>query len=370
MVEALGTITVNLSAVSNNWLMIRQALKPATQCAAVVKANAYGLGVAQVAQALYGAGCRDFYVAHLAEGVDLRRLMPLNAKIYVLQGCAPGAERSFIQHQLIPVLVSLPMFERWRGFAQTQTAAPCVLKINTGMNRLGLALEEFYGLLAEPQRLIDAHVRLLMSHLACADDPSHPLNQLQQQRFNEAFTAAGRVIPGLKGSLANSAGVFLGEQWQFDMVRPGIALYGGLPRLDDSIKPQPVVSVTAPVIQTRALDAGEAVGYGAEFRAAKAMRVAIVGCGYADGFLRALSGRYQGWYGDYLPLLGRVSMDSLVFDISSLNIHTEPREGDVIELIGPHVGLEEFAASAGTNSYEILTRLGSRLKTRYEEPGL
>lgn len=366
-----GTLTVNLSAISQNWLMICKALHSGAACAAVVKANAYGLGVARVAQALYAAGCRTFFVAQLAEGVELRRIIPQQVPIFVLQGALAGEEPQFTKHGLTPVIISLPMLERWQAFCNRQPAPPeCAIKLNTGMNRLGLGLDEYYAWLDSAERRGGVHPQLLLSHLACADEPDNPLNQVQLNRFDEALTALRKYYPQARGSLANSAGVFLGSAFHYDLVRPGIALYGGAPRLDRQVQPQAVVTVVARVIQTRRLDAGEAVGYGAEFRAPQTMQVAVVAGGYAEGLMRSLRGSYKAWFHEPLPLLGRVSMDSLVFDITHLPELRRPVEGDGIELLGPHVSLDDFARCAGTSSYEVLTRLGGRLHKRYAEPGL
>lgn len=368
--QEIGILTVNLSAISQNWLMMRRSLKPGTQCAAVVKANAYGLGVARVAQALYAAGCRAFFVARLAEGIELRRIIPNKIPVYVLQGTLAGEEPQFLQHQLTPVLISLPMVRRWQRFAQKNGHPACAIKVNTGMNRLGLAIEEFAELTAEPELDATLNLELVVSHLACADDPDHPLNALQLERFQTVVCAARGPFPKVRASLANSAGVFLGGDWQQDLVRPGIALYGGCPRLDRSVQPAPVVSVKVRVIQARDLVAGDTIGYGADFKASRNMRVCTATGGYAEGMLRSLSCGFHGWFHKPLPLLGRVSMDSMVFDTSHLNDAQQPKEGDEIEILGEHVSLDEFASSAGTSSYEVLTRLGGRLQLRYLEPGL
>ncbi len=366
MVSTLATLTVDLLAVGHNWRTLRGALASDTECGAVVKANAYGLGVAPITQALYTAGCRTFFVAHLQEGVALRRLLPAGCDIYVLQGARAGEETACVAHRLIPVLISIEMARRWQSFAAKQAFAPSALKVNTGMNRLGLQLEEFLSLAAEPDALLQMQVKLLVSHLACADEPAHIMNQTQLSQFQRACAAC----PEIPASLANSAGVLLGEPWHFALARPGIALYGGQPQLDGRADLKPVVRLNARVIQTRALHKGESVGYGAEFTASEDTQVAIVACGYAEGMLRSLAGRFQGWFSGPLPLLGRVSMDSLVFDLAHVAPPRWPKEGDEIELIGPNISLDTFARAAQTSSYEVLTRLGGRLDVRYSEAGL
>ena len=359
MCQYAGVLQINLAAIRSNWQFLRQSFTGAA-CGSVIKANAYGLGVAPVAQALYSEGCRDFFVATYKEGVQVKRLLPLDAQVYVLQGCRKGAERTMIESGLIPVLSSLQMIERWLVLPAALVKR-CVIKVNSGMNRLGLSPSEFQAVLTD-ERLPSAGVQMLLSHMACADQPLNPLNALQLQRFQHMLSACREVLPNIRASLANSATVFLPNQFHFDVARPGIALFGsGHPQLAS------VVSLHLPVLQVRNLSLGEAVGYGADFYASRDMRVAIVAGGYADGIFRSLSNVAQGWFGESLPMLGRVSMDSCVFDISSLAAEFQPQEGDLIEVLGEHRPLDKVAEEAGTISYELLTRLGQRFERRYCE---
>lgn len=359
MYQYAGVLQINLSAIRSNWRSMHDRFQ-GRHCGAVIKANAYGLGVAPVAQALFSEGCRHFFVATFDEGVQVKRLLPNSVRIYVLQGCKRGTEKYFVERGLTPVLFSLPMVERWLRLRSAGEKS-CAIKVNSGMNRLGLAPEELQQVLGD-KRLSEAGVCMLMSHMACADDPESPLNQEQLTRFTRMAEACTCVVPGVQHSLANSATVFLPPAFHFDVARPGIALYGsGHEALS------PVVSLYLPVLQVRDLKAGESVGYGATFRAPHNMRIAIVSGGYADGIFRSLSNIAHGWYHAKLPLLGRVSMDSCVFDVSALLPSQLPEEGDLIELLGEHRSLDEVATEAGTISYELLTGLGARLEKRYCE---
>lgn len=359
MYQYAGVLQINLSAIRSNWRLLNERFQ-GRFCGAVVKADAYGLGVAPVAQALYSEGCRQFFVATYDEGIQVRRLLPDPVRVYVLQGCKPGSEPHFIERGLIPVLCSLPMVERWLALPAAQIRR-CAIKVNSGMNRLGLAPEELLRVL-DDKRLPSAGVHMLISHMACADEPEHPLNDEQLQRFSQMVEACTQVIPGLQCSLANSATVFLPDSFHFDVARPGVGLYGsGHPSLS------PVVSLHLPVLQVRDMCAGEAVGYGATYYAERDMRIAIVSGGYADGIFRSLSNVAHGWFYAKLPLLGRVSMDSCVFDISALTPQQQPQEGDLIELLGEHLRIDDVSAQAGTVSYELLTHLGQRLEKHYCE---
>src|SRR5690606_17954899 len=241
------------------------------------------------------------------------------------------------------------------------------LKLNTGMNRLGIEISDFEALLEQPYILREAGMRWLMSHLACADTPRHTLNSIQLKRFTEMVARIRHEFPDVKASLANSPGIFLSGNTHFDLVRPGIALYGGSPLVDRSIVMKPVVSLHLPVLQVRTLQQGEAVGYGADYIASEPRIVAVVAGGYADGILRSWAASGRGWFNDYLPVLGRISMDSTIFDITHLSPEQRPAEGEEIEILGEHLTLDDMAQAAGTISYEIITRLGDRLEKRYIE---
>lgn len=351
-----AVLTTDLDAVVANWRRLAAQADRAA-CAAVVKADAYGLGAAAVAPALARAGCRVFFVAHVAEGIALRRGLGGAPEIYVLHGPPPGAEAAFAAHGLIPVLNSAAQAEAWAVFGRARGAPlPAALQFDTGMSRLGAAPEEVAGL----RDRADLDVRLVMSHLACADDPAHPANAAQLA----AFRTLRALWPAAPASLAASFGIFLGPDYHFDLVRPGAALYGVAPTTGPNPM-RPVVRLQAPVVQVRTIAPGAGVGYGHTWHAQAPMRVATLGIGYADGVPRSLSNHGAAWLGDVrLKLIGRVSMDSITVDASAL-----PPEllapGTLLDLIGPHCDVDALAAEAGTTGYELLTRLGDRFLRRY-----
>ncbi len=362
--EAL--LTVDLGAIRHNWQLLQDRVGPDCVSAAVVKASAYGLGVEHVAPALYQQGCRIFFVATVSEGVALRKALAADTTIYILDGLRPGAERYCIEHSLIPVLFTLPQLRRWRQ-ATAINSAPCALKFNSGMNRLGLNEGELAELCAEDELLASLHIQLFMSHLACADQPEHPLNRKQLERFTQALVTIRERIPNIKASLANSSGIFLGAEYHFDLVRPGAALYGVNPCLSEVSPVRSVVTVRLPVVQIKTVQAGESVGYGADYILPHHARLAVVLGGYADGLHRAIAGQGKGWVGDIdVPLVGRVSMDSMVFDVSAVAESVLPSEGEgYIELLGDHQDVDVLSAAAKTIGYEILTSLGDRYERTY-----
>ena len=353
----MALLSIDLDALAANYAALRLAATGA-EVAPVVKADGYGLGAGEVARRLHADGARRFFVARAAEGEALREALGAReAVIYVLDGCPPGDAARLDAAALIPVLNSLDQVEAWARGAP-RTGRPAGLHVDTGMNRLGLCMEEAQALAQSSDRLARLDVTLVMSHLACADDAASPMNAHQLGRFQ----ATRALFPQARASLANSAGVHLGPDYAFDMVRPGIGLYGAGPGgLGGS--PQAVATFEAPVLQLRTVRPGESVGYGAAFTALSTMRTATVGAGYADGVLRALGGGGYGvWHGHRLPLLGRVSMDLIVLDVTDA---PGVRLGDPVQLLGPHVLLDETAALAGTIPYEVLVRLGARTPRTY-----
>lgn len=361
MSRSYPILKIDLAALANNYrLLQRQA--PGARVGAVVKANAYGLGAETVASALYLEGCRDFFVSSTEEGVALRPLLP-QAQLFVLQGVEPGDEVHCQASALTPVLISAAMAKRYLSQMPNSAFA---LKVNTGMNRLGLEPAEFLSLLPS---LAPGACRLLMSHLACADEPGHPLNAQQLQQFEYLAEIARAAMPNVQLSLANSAGIFLGASYHFDVLRPGAALYGINPGNLASGVLAPVAQLLLQVIQTRTLAAGSQVGYGATYFAERDTPVVVVSGGYADGLMRALSQKGCAWFnGTRLPLIGRVSMDSLVFDVSALPAALRPIEGDRLEVFGPNISIDDQAQIAGTIGYEIFTRLGERCQRQYINP--
>lgn len=371
MAYPTGELSVDLRAIADNWRLINSKLREGAQCGAVVKANAYGLGVDRIAPKIYGAGCRHFFVANGKEAMQLRSLIGLDAHVYVLSGCIEGAEAAFVNRNLTPVIVSVPMLKRWASYVKDlpeKDLGTAVLKINTGMGRLGLELSDCQSLLNDNSSLLrDAKIRMLMSHLACADDHLHPLNQKQLQRFKDFCDKFGEKEMPVLSTLSNSAGVFLNEETHGDIVRPGVSLYGGNPGL--AVNPmQNVVGLTLPIIQIRDLPAGESVGYGATCSFDGPRKIAVVSGGYADGIMRSLSNKGWGVINSVkAPIVGRISMDSTMFDVTEAAKQGEINESHAIELLGANVTIDELADAAGTISYEILTSLGARYQRCYIE---
>jgi alanine racemase len=340
---AEARLIVDLDALAANYRRLA-VFAAGAETAPVVKADAYGLGAEAVARRLWAEGARSFFVARLGEGEALRAALGPErpATVHVLDGCPDGAGARLRAADLTPVLNTLAQAQAWTGSG----GGPAALHIDTGMNRLGVAPHEIADL---PPGL---ELSLVMSHLACAEDADHPLNASQRERF----VAAAEAFPGVPRSLANSAGVFLGPAFHFDMVRPGIRLYGGGPqgRLDPEVRT--VATLEAPVLQVRTVGAGETVGYGAAYTAPQAKQVAIVAAGYADGVLRAGAHGGYGWAnGAPCPLLGRISMDLIALDIG---LAPGVGPGTMVELVGPNVAVDAAAARAGTIAYELLVRIG------------
>ncbi|MBL6927959.1 MAG: alanine racemase [Rhodospirillales bacterium] len=354
-------LTIDLGAVCANWLSLRERLSGLAECAGVVKADGYGLGAEKVAAALSGAGCRIFFVAHLDEALGLRAVLP-DAEIHVLNGLMPGCAPEYIENRLVPVLNDLGSIDAWREFCVAQDQAlPADVHVDTGMSRLGLPPGEVAILADQPHRLEGFTLANLISHLACADEPDHPLNRQQLADYRTALA----TLPAARRSFANSSGIFLGAEYHFDLARPGVALYGGNPTPG---KPNPmtqVIRLQGKILQVRDVDTPLTVGYGATHKVTGPTRVATVAVGYADGFLRSLSSSGYGYIGGVrVPIIGRVSMDLITLDVSSVP-HSQSLPGGLIDLIGPDNPVDAVAESAGTIGYEILTSLGRRYHRVY-----
>ncbi|GAB4068731.1 alanine racemase [Ancylobacter sonchi] len=358
---ASGVLTIDLTALAANYRLLQARLAPA-RAAGVVKADAYGLGASRVAPALYAAGCRDFFVAHLGEALRLRPLLAGDARLYVLNGLQPGAEAACAEAGIVPVLNSLDQIDNWAALARARGATlPALLQFDSGMCRLGLEPQEAEALAADPARFAGIEILHVMSHLACADEPDNAQNAEQLA----AFERLAALFPAATPCFANSGGSFLGTAYAGALARPGIALYGGAPFGGLPNPMAPVVRLDVPVIQTRTVPAGSRIGYGGRFVAPTEMRLATIGAGYADGLPRHLSDRGAAFFGDVrLPIVGRVSMDSIILDIGALpagSLHL----GSLVEVVGPHQTLEDVAEAAGTIAYEVLTRLGARYHCIY-----
>jgi alanine racemase len=354
--RAGAILEIDLGGIVANWRQLARLAAPA-ECAAVVKANAYGLGAAPVARALAAAGCRRFFVATLDEGIALRQALGAAAQIAVCNGPFPATAPEFARHGLVPVLNDPGQIEEWE---RRCIGHPAILHIDTGLARLGLGAGEFAALADSPPRLA---WHAVMSHLACADTPDHPLNAVQRARF----AAAAARLPGVAASLAASSGIFLGPPFRFDLVRPGAALYGVNPQPGRPNPLRQVVRLRGKIAQIRQIDSGETVGYGAAHVMAAPGRVATVAVGYADGWLRSFGHRGCGHIGGTrVPLIGRVSMDLVTFDVSAVDPALACR-GATIDLLGPQHTVDDAAADAGTIGYEILTALGARYHRVYRE---
>jgi alanine racemase len=340
-------LTVRLGAITENYKEFRRLAGSAT-AAGVVKADGYGLGAEFVAPALAAAGCDTFFVARLEEGIALRRVLN-DARIFVLDGAPADAVPALLAHRLTPVLNSLVHIAGYSAGASGPRDA--AIHIDTGMNRLGLTQEELPVLAAEWRtRLKHINPVLLMSHLACGDEPKNKMNGAQLTRFRAALA----MLPPAPASLAASGGAYLGSPYHFDLIRPGIGLYGGAPQ-EGGPALRTTAVISARVLQLRRIDRGESVGYAATFHAKRPTMLATVALGYAGGISRTLSNKGIVWMGKAnATYAGRVSMDMITVDVTDLS---GVRVGDVVELLGDHVSLEKMASLAGTNAYEILTGL-------------
>ncbi|MFN8983878.1 MAG: alanine racemase [Alphaproteobacteria bacterium] len=357
MMDPTAVLHIDLAAIAANWRALAARAAPGA-VAGVVKANAYGLGAARVAPALHAGGCRHFFVAHLSEGMALRAALGAGPMIAVLNGFAPGADEDA---GLVPVLNSLgDVLAHAAAGRGTGQAQPALLHLDTGMARLGLDAGEQARLAADHALLAGLDLLYVMSHLACADEADHPLNAEQAARF----TRACAVLPRRKRSFANSSGLFLGSDYASDLARPGCALYGINPTPGAPNPMRPVIRLEAPILQIRDIPAGASVGYGASFVAACPSRIATIAVGYADGYLRSLSGRGVAAYRDMiLPMVGRVSMDLITLDVTEA---PGLAPGDRVTLIGGAApSPDDLAAQAGTIGYEILTSLGDRYRRDY-----
>ena len=339
-------LTIDLGAVSGNWSDLDRLTSSEVETAPVVKADAYGLGASEVAACLAASGARSFFVALAHEGAEIRRAIGENAEIFVLSGHMECDAPAFRKHSLTPLLNSASQFARHE---RTLPGHPYGIQLDTGMNRLGMEADEFLGI---AERLSENAPCLVMSHLACADEPNNPINQMQLREFR-ALTDGLAV----RRSLSATAGMLLGPEFHFDMCRPGIGLYGGFPFCDG----HPVVSANLKTVQHRDLAAGEFVGYAAAWRADRPTRVATLAAGYADGILR-ISGDSAKVYADGVPcpVVGRISMDLLGVDVSHLE--KVPSE---FELLGPNQTIDDLAADSKTIGHEVLTCLGSRYARTY-----
>jgi alanine racemase len=354
-----GVLAIDLAAIEANWKKLASTTVP-VECAAVVKADAYGCGIEPVTRKLSRAGCRTFFVADVVEARCVRAIAP-DAVIYVLNGVMPGSTQAFADDNLRPVINSTTELAEWDAFVSTRNwRGGAALHVDTGMNRLGVTIDEAVAI--APRIQSENHgFTLLMSHLACAETPEHPMNDRQIRLFREI-----RIIyRGVASSLANSSGIFLGGTMYCDLVRPGVALFGGNPTPGKKNPMLPVVELKGRIIQVRPVNKGESVGYGATVTAARPSRVAIIAVGYADGFLRSavtVKGKPAAEViiaGKRCPVVGNVSMDLIAADVTDL-AEGAARRGGFATLIGEGMSVDDLASAMGTISYEVLTNLGRR----------
>lgn len=363
-----SVITFDLQQMQRNYLAMRNYIGPKVECAATIKSDAYGVGMAQVAPKLTEVGCQSFFVIELQEALELRKLCP-SADIYIYNGVMQGWEEYLVNHNLIPTLVSYEQALRWHEHAKKCNAClPAVLHFDTGMLRSGLTNEDGAKLTAHPEILASFDVRMILSHLACHSIIGHPHNEMQLQRFKKNLS----LFPGVKASLASTPAIFLGSQYHFDMVRPGIGLYDipdNVPNYEESIT-KSILTLAARIIQVRTAEVGETVSYGATYRITRPSRLATICFGYADGIMRAC-GRHPTYVminGFRVPMVGVISMDLIVLDITdipTLDGHSAVYEGQWVELVNDEIHLREYSTAGETISREILIRLGRRSYRNY-----
>jgi alanine racemase len=362
--RAGAILAVDLGAIAANWRGLRDAGRAdgrPVDCAAVLKADAYGTGATIVGPRLAAEGCRQFFVAHIDEAIALRGVVADHA-IYVLNGLLPGTEPDFVEFGLTPVLNHLSQLNAWRAAAQRYNRPlDAVIHVDTGMHRLGFGPEEAQMLASERGRLRGLRLALLMSHLVVSEEPDNPINGEQLSRFRNFV----RTMPGAPASLANSSGIFLGPDYHFDLLRPGAALYGINPLPG---RPNPMlttVTLHARILQVRRIDALQTVGYGAAWRSARPSRVATIALGYADGYFRTLINRTHVHLGGRkVPVIGRISMDLVTVDVTDVP-EADSQPGALVEVLGPHMTADDLAEHARTNAYEVMTALGRRYARVY-----
>ena len=363
--NAGACLEIDLNALRDNYLSLKTAAAPA-ECSAAVKADAYGVGATEAVRVLAEAGCRVFFVALLQEAHEVLEAAP-GSTVYVLNGIVPGTAAAYAHAGIRPVLGNVEEVREWAACSNALgTRFPAALHVDTGINRLGLEESELDQLAAAPDILESFEISLVMSHLACADDAQSTMNDTQCKQFASLLPR----LPGAPASLANTAGIMRGSAFHFDLVRPGIGLYGGRAVNEGSNPMKPVAYLHGQIMQVRTVKQGETVGYGATWTAQRESRIAIVGVGYADGYFRILSGTdtkagAQVFVdGHYAPVVGRVSMDMITIDVTDIN-PGQARRGTQVELLGQNITVDDLADAAGTIGFEILTSLGSRYARVY-----
>lgn len=351
-------LTIDLDALAWNYAVL-QAEAGGAEMAPVVKADGYGLGAGPLARRMWAEGARAFFVARLTEGEALRAELGEErpATIYVLDGLTAGTGRRLAAARLTPVLTSLPQVAEAQAYSRQVGDLPCGLHVDTGMNRQGITPDEARALSQSPDALAGLDLRLVMSHLGSATEPEHPRSAAQLARFRPVRA----LFPHLPASLAASAGIFLGADYRFEMVRPGVSLYGGGPEERPDSRLKAVATLDAPILDIRNIAAGEMVGYGSSVVVDRPTRVAIVAAGYADGLIRQAMGRARAWFGGALRPILIVTMDLIAVEIGD----APARPGERVELMGPNALIDDLAAAAGTVAHECLVRMSARAERIY-----
>lgn len=359
-----GQLSIDLGAMMRNWRAL-DTISQGALTAAVVKADAYGIGLAEAARAFAVAGAQFFFTASVDEALDLRATLP-NAHIFVLNGLYPGAANLYVRQNLMPVLSSVAMLEEWLAKCIDRGEAfPAALHFDTGMNRLGFRLNEAAQVRDRIEQL-GFLPQMVMSHLACADQPSHEKNRTQLALFQSVLSH----FPRVPASLANSGGLMIGRDYHFQLVRPGVALYGGRAVIGRRNPMAPVVTLHVPILQVKEARTGETVSYGASHVLSRDSKLAIIAHGYADGYFRSLSatstrpGGKVFLRGRACPVIGRITMDLTVIDVTELAPDL-PAPGEAVEIFGPNISIDEVADMAGTIGYEMLTSLKGRYGRTY-----
>ncbi|WHQ46813.1 MAG: alanine racemase [Candidatus Midichloria sp.] len=355
-------LNINLNKILENYRIVKKHLKKGCKVGAVVKANAYGLGQEQIVRTLYHDGCRKFCVSNLDEALQIDQ--SLKKDIYLMHGVGSMEMAELaIEEGFIPILNHLEQVEIWNSASKKKgKKLKAVIQIDTGMGRFGLSNFEIKQLIADSNLVSDIEIDYIMSHMSCAEQENHPATAMQLQEFKKCL----KLFPGVKATFANSAGIFLGEDFHFNMVRPGCALYGINPTSTDYNPMNSVVELHGYIIQKRIIEKEQFIGYQAQYKAAKGEKLLVIECGYADGYVRALSNKgicYAEGY--FLPVVGIISMDAIIVNASAL---PEALFNKIthIELLGKHITIDDIAKYANTISYEILTtRFGNRCKRFY-----
>lgn len=360
----LSVAVINLNSIAYNYINIKSELASSTVAGAVVKANSYGFGAIQVSKRLYKEGCRDFFVATIEEGIEIRSVLERDAKIYILGGILKGCESAIIENSLIPALNDVTQIDLWIEHSKTiNKRLNAVIQVDTGMCRNGLSKEDVELNIDKIKKNIN--VEFVLSHLACADIVDHHMNVLQLNRYKEILKIFG---DNTKGSFSATNGFFLGKEYQFDIVRPGKALYGFSIREDKIGSMMPVMNIFAKIIQVNDLPIGGTIGYGSTFVADRNMKTVTIGMGYADGFMRKFAGFGHGFIGGKkVPVVGRISMDYTVLDVTDVD-DAYINVGDWVALTqSPHGTLEKWALEMDTLPHEVACRFGRRVKRIYVE---